>query len=580
MSLRIALPLLSMSLVCLALVGSSRVQPRSSDPTPTASPAGPAQATWAPPPIEAGYSNIHARDYVGPRTCGECHEAQYEDWQSHPHSVMNLDASEEAVLGDFTGVELAYGGGTARFEQEDASFFMTLQAGDERRRYRVTRTVGSRFTQMYVGVQVEGPEAAGHAIYEQEGKLPFGWWIGRGRWFPEVYFDSDCPPEYRDDGTLTLPPLGTHARASWTENCIFCHNTYPYEERLRAGRGATGYPEDDLELAGATTSAGLGLAPARLLRLGVSCESCHFGGREHAVHEEEIRFLPQSPALTVKGATPERVADSREWPYAINGICAQCHFSRGVSTYPDGSGTWNSREAVDQSLGACASAIKCTDCHDPHRAGPPGGSRERLREHVEACTSCHQELSDSAAAADHSQHPGQVSCLDCHMPRLVQGLESVVRSHRIRAAPDPRMLADGAPNACNLCHLDRSLSWTLAALRIGWGVDLQPQPEWEQAYAGGLEGSVGQAWLRARRPVTRLVATSAWSRSPLGQGAIRTLVASLRDPYAVNRMFALFAVERVLGRQIEPEEFDPTATPETREEQLQGLLRTLPDELR
>jgi hypothetical protein len=38
------------------------------------------------------------------------------------------------------------------------------------------------------------------------------------------------------------------------------------------------------------------------------------------------------------------------------------------------------------------------------------------------------------------------------------------------------MLEVGAPNACNLCHLDRSIRWTLAALDTGWGVRLRAPP--------------------------------------------------------------------------------------------------------
>ena len=32
------------------------------------------------------YSNIRQEDYVGPEKCGECHEKNYSDWTSHPHS--------------------------------------------------------------------------------------------------------------------------------------------------------------------------------------------------------------------------------------------------------------------------------------------------------------------------------------------------------------------------------------------------------------------------------------------------------------------------------------------------------------
>ena len=34
------------------------------------------------------------------------------------------------------------------------------------------------------------------------------------------------------------------------------------------------------------------------------------------------------------------------------------------------------------------------------------------------------------------------------------------------------MLGGDVPGACNLCHLDRSLRWTLEELRAGWDADV------------------------------------------------------------------------------------------------------------
>jgi len=523
-------------------------------------------------PRRAPTSNIHRGDYVGPSACRGCHEEKHAAWSAHPHSRMNQDASPEAVLGDFSGVRVDYGDGYARFDRSGDAFFVTLVQGGARRRYRVTRTVGSRFTQMYVGVLVEGPEPPGDPAYRTEGKLPFGYWLRLERWLPEVYFDSDTPPEYRPDGTFALPVTGTHTRATWTENCIYCHNTYPYEERLLAGRGATGFPAGDLTLterperpAGGVP----GLDPDRLVTLGISCESCHFGQREHAVLGADPAFLPVSPALEFPKATPERIAGAREDPYVVNGICRQCHFSRGVSPYPNGAGTWNAREAVDLDLGACAGRAKCTDCHDPHVASPPGGGPDRAL-HLAACLDCHPAYAEPDAQAAHARHdPAAVSCLDCHMPRIVQGLEAVVRTHHISAPGDPRMLGAGAPNACNLCHLDRSLRWTLDALAVGWGVERTPAPGWAAAY-GGLDRPVGEAWLASDAPIVRLVAADAWSRAAPSR-ALPRLLPALDDPVAVNRMFALFAVERALGRRLTREEYDPLLPPAGRHRQLDAL---------
>lgn len=529
-----------------------------------------------PSPALVARSNIHPADYVGPAACAECHEEKHQDWLQHPHSRMNLDANPASVRGDFSGVELSYGGGQARFEREGDLFFMTITRGEARRRYRVTRTVGSRFTQMYVGLLVEGPEAKDDVAYTREGKLPFGYWFSREAWFPESYFDSDCPPEYDPKGQLSLPAEEAH-QTGWEKNCIFCHNTYPYIERLWAQAGTPGFPQGDLSL---RPSAGQdstpGLAAKELVTLGISCESCHFGGRDHATLERPIRFLPESPHLEFSKATPERILDARKDPYVVNSICAQCHFSRGVSAYPNGAGTWNSRESVDLAEGACASQLRCTDCHDPHQAGPTGEKASEAA-YVAACLKCHPALKNQEIREDHTQHGAEVSCLDCHMPRIVQGIETVLRTHRISSPGDDRMLAAAAPNACNLCHLDRPLEWTIATLKIGWGQRHPEAASWGKAYRDRFDASLGALWLASETPINRLVAADAYSRSTLGKRNLPRLVRALVDPIAVNRMFALFALERVLGRRLSAEEYEPTASPGLRADQVRALLTSLGD---
>jgi hypothetical protein len=248
------------------------------------------------------------------------------------------------------------------------------------------------------------------------------------------------------------------------------------------------------------------------------------------------------------------ITRGRDEPALVNAICAQCH-STPSPRYPDGSATRNSTEALDLAAGACAPSIACTDCHDPHQRA----SR------IDACTLCHQDL-----AADHSHHPaGAATCVDCHMPRIVEGIGAFVRSHRISSPTDERMLAAGAPNACNLCHLDRSIRWTTDELRRGWGVAIAPQPAWRAAY-GDLDVPVGMAWLTSRHAPVRLAAAAAFARND-DRAALPALVELMDDPVAHDRMWMLLAVEQLLGRRLAPAEYDPMAAPDVRTHQMTTL---------
>ncbi|MBA3458490.1 MAG: hypothetical protein H0T46_00905, partial [Deltaproteobacteria bacterium] len=244
----------------------------------------------------------------------------------------------------------------------------------------------------------------------------------------------------------------------------------------------------------------------------------------------------------------------------VNAVCAQCH-SGPSPRLPDGTALRNSSEALDLAASPCTTA-RCIDCHDPHT----GGSDETRA--IAACITCHPAFAKPEAAAVHSGHKPATTCLDCHMPRVVMGIDRVVRTHRISSGADPAMLSAAAPNACNLCHLDRSIAWTVDELRRGHDIALDPRG-WS-AY-GELDRSVGEVWLGSKEPALRLMAAAAYARSPLGSYELPALMKGLADPLAHMRVFTLFAVEEVLGRKITPAEYDPRASAAVRAQQVQAL---------
>ena len=534
-------------------------------------------------PVRA-FSNIYPSDYVGPEACSNCHLKNYELWRTHPHSKMNRNAGDGTVVGDFSGTKIAYDGGTVVFDRIDGDFAMTLSRRGAVHRFRVTRTIGSRFQQMYIGVLVEGPDSF-DALIEAgtEVKLPFGYWIKRKQWLPFTYLEGDGPrPEYTSTGERTpfddmYDPRGF---GRWDQTCIWCHNTYPYVQRLQNGK-LVGFPKEEISLKSLTAEQpsrlrhSPRLPPSELITLGISCETCHFGGREHALEERKVRFLPSGDDVDFPKATTELIATARESPYVINSICHQCHRANG-SLYPGRASIDNSAEVPDLLSGGCASEIKCTDCHNPHKPGPTVRNAPDRREHIEACLRCHEKYRAEDAAEAHTRHSSesQVSCLDCHMPRIVNGLANVIRTHQISSPTNERMFGAAAPNACNLCHLDRSTLWTLASLETLWGLKVEPSEKWKPRY-GGLDGPTGIAWLRHSHPIVRRVAADAYARSPLGEATLPWILSILNDTYATNRMFGLLAIERIVGRRLGESEYSPMASPSVRVEQVAALREAL-----
>ena len=514
-------------------------------------------------------SNVARDDYVGPEACRECHEAEYAKWHAHPHRRMNANAGADTVVGDFSGATRTYGGIETTFSREGDRFVMSYRRGDELlRRDAVTRTIGSRLQQAYVGVQIEGPEPEGDPIYETERALPWVYWFSREQWYPEHYVEQYPLPEHDDDGALNYPTDDPYSRGArpWSEGCMLCHNTYAFTGRFARDVPGRGFSE--ATLAGPPPD---GPTPDDLVTLGVSCEACHFGGRDHVAYERDVVPVPEGGPVTTTLARGRRSLNN---PYLVNSICAQCHVA-GALPYPNGASSLNSSEALDMLSGECTTTISCVDCHDPHAGNPPGGGPDDPA-HVDACVTCHRPFAKEERRQAHARHDADdASCLDCHMIRINQGIDVVVRSHRIDSPTNPQMLAAAAPNACNLCHLDRSMRWTLDALAQGWGKTIEPDDDWSDAYGEGLALPMLQVWLQHDTPIVRLVTADAIARSPRARTFATDLLSLLSDPYPNNRMFGMFALERVLGRNIEGDDYDPVADLAERQRQIDALAVTL-----
>jgi Cytochrome c554 and c-prime len=114
--------------------------------------------------------------------------------------------------------------------------------------------------------------------------------------------------------------------------------------------------------------------------------------------------------------------------------------------------------------------FSCISCHEMHLEDPRqvsltrwagGGQLKAKMDSDEGCLQCHQAMRTQISA--HTHHPAQSSgsrCYNCHMPRTTFGLLHAMRSHQVSSPTVKESVESGRPNACNLCHLDRTLAWT------------------------------------------------------------------------------------------------------------------------
>ncbi len=530
------------------------------------------------------FSNIRLADYAGPEACRPCHADKYEAWSLHSHRRMNAEAGPDTVKGDFSShAEIQYRGGRASFERLDGAYWMRLQRGESKRVYRIERTIGSRFFQYYVGRLVVGPEPPSHPVRNVDHVLPFGYWIDQSEWVPIVHIDQESPDQERVD------PFVAPSTIQYDYSCSACHTTRPIGDwmlrtdgRLRLAQFSpreisfwiSGYLKEThpelVDPARPTSSFsltevrrvlddGINSLPAKgnSVVLGVSCEACHNGAKRHVELSREREtsqrplFFPSSPDLFIRtDETPDQIWGRT--PRNLNWICARCH-SGSRPHFAGGMDTWNSTEYSDAARGFCYDGgsapgkpgLTCVTCHDPHHTIGKKWARSPDLDDSK-CLACHKRLEPEAERVRHTRHRSGSEgsrCMNCHMPRINEGMQDVVRTHRIFNPTNPAMIEANQPNACNLCHLDKPIDWTLGYLREWYG-HTYAESKLRASYPRRSE-PVGLGWLDSPHESTRLVAAETLGRSG-ARWALPELVERLDDPYLLNRQFTQQAVERLL----------------------------------
>lgn len=497
-----------------------------------ARPSGMADSNAAAPTVT---SNILRADYVGSAACASCHPEVVDSWQRSPmHRMTRLPESTE-VRAPFDGREFHFKDDVARFEQVGANRFVRLHSASSGEHvYRVTKVIGGRYREDFAGLEVASTDPRAATIGDARAELIL----------PASYVFQTSTFRLKGYSVMVAERPGLRAGGVWNRTCIFCHNTIPYFDDLWGalhGPGAPGYqgevvdrvlpvrarlgyqvtdaaallPALDAEIAalgggeGVATRAsskgggageeggaraGLRRAileartrfePTRFVELGVGCEACHGGAREH-VDDPRRRptFEPRAPFLRATGVRVDGAAVSgAEWQ---NRACARCHqvlFSRYARTWEGGSrrvpaeaggSHITSGEGRDFLLGGCARAMACSSCHDPHgedrrdrlaALATPDGNR--------VCTGCHRELAGEGATRAHSHHDPRGaggSCVACHMPRKNMGLGyALTRYHRIGSPTDRARVEGDRPLECALCHADKTVGATLEDIARLWG---------------------------------------------------------------------------------------------------------------
>jgi predicted CXXCH cytochrome family protein len=479
---------------------------------------------------------------------------------------MTQVALPENVVGTFDGTTVASDGLAYRVYREGDEFWAEMpdpdvmmyvvQGGKKlalqdvpRVRARVVMTTGSHHYQTY---WVASPR------YDRLLQtLPLVYLIKDQRWIP------------REAAFMIGPRSSERLITQWNHHCIRCHST--------AGNPGL--------------SPKTGMLDTRVAELGIACESCHGPGEEH-VRRNRDPLRRYGLHLSSK-SDPTIVNPSKLDHRKSSEACGQCHGvylmrdeyamksayegslykpgddlhkTRYYIQHPgdhsnserledlrknpdffrerwwdDGTILAGGREYTAMAVSGCYTRgkISCLSCHSMHSSEP----NDQLKAGMDgpaACTQCHKGEQYTTQLERHTFHKRDSTgsnCLNCHMPHTTYALFGAIRSHQIASPKIASSVRHGVPNACNLCHLDKTLAWTQEHMAERYGTKKVSLTEEQQNTAAAL------LWLLKGHAAQRAI--TAWhvgwkpAQEASGSDWLAPFQARLlADPYGVVRYVA------------------------------------------
>jgi predicted CXXCH cytochrome family protein len=360
--------------------------------------------------------------YVGSAACQKCHAKIYEHWKQTPMANVVRDPREhpESIIPDLSQPDPL-----VNFTKADIAF-----------------VYGSIWKQRYF-----------KKVGDDYFPLPAQWDVTHKSW--KKYFVKDdwwapfYPPDnfQRPTGPLcdgchsVNYDIKTKTVSEWNVGCERCHG--PGSEHLKNPVNATI------------------LNPARLDYVAASdtCIQCHSQGRpltnpiQGKYYDWPVGY---APALKLKDYW--RLEEHKL------GDTTFTHFA-------DGTAHKNRMQGNDFVTSQMyAHGVTCFTCHDVHGTENPANLRKPASV---LCLDCHGPNSPNgphaptlAAHTHHQPDSAGSQCIGCHMPKIAQTLGDVnVRSHTFHFVSPALSDSGKIPNACNVCHADKTTAWAANSLK-------------------------------------------------------------------------------------------------------------------
>lgn len=542
--------------------------------------------------------------FASSNACRECHPAEHESWHRSFHRTMTQAASPENFVGKFDGTIVDSHGLKYRVFKRDGEFRAAMPDPDEMLDRQRKHLLASRRGAATKPLSWEGLPTVDREVVMSTGSHHYQtYWVESARYpgtlmtLPLVYLINDQRWIPRE-AAFMYPPSEQRLVTVWNDHCIKCHSTgsapRPFQEvdALTRRVKETGFRSEVGELGIACEAChgpavehvrlhreggGLGLLrqdgergdvqdpivhPAKVMdhrRSSQICGQCHGvfmprGEKGLRYRDEGVAFKPGDDLYETRyyifpPQGDDAYADERERAAAIEEFAENREFFR-QRYWDNGDVLAGGREFNGLAMSACYTrgTISCLSCHSLHESDPNDQLKLGM-EGNQACTQCHNEQQYTTAIAEHTHHAPASSgseCMNCHMPRTAYALFHAIRNHRIRSPDLAGSAEHGVPNACNLCHLDKTLAWTQQHLGAWYGYAPDELSTEEKNIAAAL------VWMLQGDAAQRVIVAwhVGWKPAQEASGAdwLAPFVARLlADPYGVVRYVAEHSLATLPG---------------------------------
>ena len=376
-------------------------------------------------------------EYVGSGSCIQCHEKFYELWSPSHHGKAMQPVGAKFVktenLPDSEDFSLE--GKSYKITIGDSTITMIETEGGNSKTYDVVWVLGGKNVYYFLTPLDKGKLQTIPLAYNLNDKDWYNNPQSALRHFPEGMVDQALP--WRD------------RMYNFNSSCYSCH---------------VSQLQTNFDLATDSYN-------STWNEPGINCETCHGPSGNHVrifTNAKEGEVQKELGLISTSVFTPEQ----------HNWSCAPCHAKMHPITpsympgdkffdnydltvlnntdfYPDGRDLGENYTYTGWMMNVCNDngQFHCVMCHT-------SSGRDRFKDNPnDACKKCHEER--VANVAEHSGHKADSEgsiCIKCHMPKTVFG--NMNRSdHSFRPPMPEATIRFDSPNACNICHTDKSAEW-------------------------------------------------------------------------------------------------------------------------